>query len=213
LDFGLKTLDLKLTMPIPLFGRTKPGGPINWLIVGLGNPGKKYSQTRHNVGFHIVDRLAVLENLSFDKRQNKALLARGTVQGVSIGLTKPQTFMNISGEAVAPLARFYKIEPAHIFVIYDDLDLPNAQLRIRMKGGAGGHKGMRSIIEHLGTQDFPRMRIGIGRPPGRMPVEAYVLQNFSVAQSEEMAVTREQAIDAIYALLTQGIEFAMNEFN
>ena len=200
-------------MPIPLFGRTKSGGPIDWLIVGLGNPGKKYSQTRHNVGFHIVDHLATLENLSFDKRQSKALLARGIVEGVSIGLAKPQTFMNISGEAVAPLARFYKIDPARIFVIYDDLDLPPAQLRIRMKGGAGGHKGMRSIIEQLGTQDFPRMRIGIGRPPGRMPVEAYVLQNFSAAQSEEMAVTREQAVDAIRALLTQGIEFAMNQFN
>lgn len=200
-------------MPIPLFGRPKSGGPIDWLIVGLGNPGKKYSQTRHNVGFHIVDHLATLENLSFDKRQSKAFLARGIVEGVSIGLAKPQTFMNISGEAVAPLARFYKIDPARIFVIYDDLDLPTAQLRIRMKGGAGGHKGMRSIIEQLGTQDFPRMRIGIGRPPGRMPVEAYVLQNFSAAQSEEMAVTREQAVDAIRALLTQGIEFAMNNFN
>ncbi len=200
-------------MPIPLFGRAKSGGPIDWLIVGLGNPGKKYSQTRHNVGFHIVDRLATLENLNFDKRQSKALLARGRVEGVSIALVKPQTFMNLSGEAVAPLARFYKIDPARILVIYDDLDLPNAQLRLRMKGGAGGHKGMKSIIQHLGTQDFPRMRIGIGRPPGRMPVEAYVLQNFSAAQNEEMAVTREQAINAIRAILTQGIEFAMNNFN
>ena len=195
------------------FGRPKPAAPIEWLIVGLGNPGKKYTQTRHNVGFHIVDRLAESAGLVFDMQKHQAMLARGKIDGVPMMLVKPQTFMNLSGKAVAPLARFYKIPPARIFVIFDDLDLPTARLRIRLKGGAGGHKGMRSIINLLGTQEFPRMRVGIGRPPGQMPVEAYVLQAFSPAEWDEMLVTYARAVDAIRTVLTEGVETAMNRFN
>ncbi len=199
--------------PIPFFGRPKPTMPIEWLIVGLGNPGKKYAQTRHNVGFHIVDRLAETAGFVFDRQKHQAMLARGKLDGVSVMLVKPQTFMNLSGKSVAPLARFYKIPPERIFVIFDDLDLPTARLRIRLKGGAGGHKGMRSIINLLGTQEFPRMRIGIGRPPGQMPVEAYVLQAFSPAEWEEMVVTYTRAVDAIRTVITEGVETAMNKFN
>ena len=200
-------------MPCPLFGSAGPTGPVEWMLVGLGNPGPKYAQSRHNVGFHIIDRLAQSEELRFSQRQSKALIARGRIEGVSVALVKPQTFMNLSGQAVGPLARFYKIPADHLLVIYDDLDLNLAQFRMRMQGSAGGHKGMTSIINHLGKQDFPRIRIGIGRPPGQMPVEAYVLQKFSDEEWEAMGVTYRHAMDAIRALLAQGLAYAMNNFN
>ncbi len=187
--------------------------PIEWLIVGLGNPGKKYAQTRHNVGFHIVDRLAASAGFTFDGQKHQAVLARGKLGDVPVMLAKPQTFMNLSGKAVAPLARFYKIPPERILVIVDDLDLPTARLRLRKFGGAGGHKGMRSIIDLLGTRDFPRMRVGIGRPPGQMPVEAYVLQKFSPAEWDEMTITYKRAVDAIRTVVAEGVEMAMNKFN
>jgi len=198
---------------VRLFGRSNSAGPIAWLIVGLGNPGRKYETTRHNAGFHVVDLLAAESNLSFDERRNKALLARGCLADQSVALVKPQTFMNLSGEAVGPLARFYKVPVERIVVIYDDLDLPTAQLRLRPKGGSGGHKGMTSIIQHLGSREFSRLRIGIGRPPGRMPVEAYVLQKFSEAEWAEMEQTYRLAVQAIHALLSDGLEAAMNQFN
>ncbi|HHJ06620.1 MAG TPA: aminoacyl-tRNA hydrolase, partial [Anaerolineae bacterium] len=135
-------------------GPNKPRtGPIEWLLAGLGNPGQKYAKTRHNVGFHILDRLAQAEGLTFDQRRNNALIARGEIEGASTALVKPQTYMNLSGQAIAPIARFYKIPPERILVIYDDLDLPLARLRIRQKGGAGGHKGMISVAQHLGSKD------------------------------------------------------------
>lgn len=196
-----------------MFGRDKYSGPIDWMIVGLGNPGNKYAQTRHNVGFHILDRLARAEGLTFNQRQSQAMIARGKINGVSVALVKPQTFMNLSGKSVGPLARFYKIPIERLFVIYDDLDLEPAQLRLRPKGGPGGHKGMTSIINHLGKQDFPRMRIGIGRPPGRIPVEAYVLHKFTDEQWDDVRLTYQKAQDAIRALLTEGLDYAMNNFN
>ena len=121
--------------------------------------------------------------------------------------------MNLSGQAIAPIARFYKIPPERILVIYDDLDLPLARLRIRQKGGAGGHKGMISVAQHLGSKDFPRLRIGIDRPPGRMPVEAYVLQKFTPDQWTEMEIAYQKALDAIRDLLAHGVEHAMNTYN
>ena len=200
----------------PLFGRSAnilKTGPIEWLLAGLGNPGQKYAKTRHNVGFHILDRLAQAEGLSFDRRRNKALIARGNIEGVPAALVKPQTYMNLSGQAIAPIARFYKLPPERILVIYDDLDLPLARLRIRQKGGAGGHKGMLSIIQHLGSKDFPRLRVGIDRPPGPMPVEAYVLQKFTPNQWAEMEITYQKALNAIRDLLAHGVEHAMNTYN
>jgi PTH1 family peptidyl-tRNA hydrolase len=201
-----------------LFGRSTPkeyaSGPVSWLIVGLGNPGRKYIDTRHNAGWHVLDTI-VRDNpqFRFDEKRSKGLLARGTLAGVTVGLVKPQTYMNLSGEAVGPIAHFYKVEPARVIVIYDDLDLPSAILKIRKKGGAGGHNGLKSTIRHLGTQEFPRLRLGIGRPPGRMPAEAYVLQKFTPAEWEAMVNTYETAVDALKSILTDGLDNAMNKFN
>jgi len=128
-------------------------------------------------------------------------------------LLKPQTYMNLSGEAVAPIARFYKIPPERILVAFDDLDLPLASLRLRLKGGAGGHNGMSNIIQHLGTKDFPRLRLGIGRPAGQMPPKAYVLLPFKADEWEAMRVTYERSVDAIKVIITEGMEIAMTRFN
>ncbi|MEM7031127.1 MAG: aminoacyl-tRNA hydrolase [Chloroflexota bacterium] len=186
---------------------------MDWLIVGLGNPGPKYAGTRHNIGFQVVNQLAEETGLRFDDQRNKSILARGRIDDISVALMKPLTFMNKSGEAVGAIARFYKIPPAHILIIYDDLDLDSAKLRLRLKGGSGGQKGMKSIIQHLGGQDFPRMRVGIGRPPGRMPVEAYVLQKFSNDEWVTMRQTIDDAIGAIRLLIADGVEKAMNRYN
>jgi PTH1 family peptidyl-tRNA hydrolase len=196
-----------------LFGRPKKTGPVEWLVVGLGNPGKKYQDTRHNAGFHVVDQLADLAGLKFDENRNKALIARGELFDHPVALVKPQTFMNNSGEAIGAVARFYKVPAEKVLVIYDDLDLPNAKLRLRPKGGSGGHKGLISIIQHLGTQDFPRVRIGIGRPPGQMSVTAYVLQKFSQDEWSEIEQTYQEAQEAIRSVLNDGIEHTMNQFN
>jgi PTH1 family peptidyl-tRNA hydrolase len=199
-------------LSVPLFGRPQAGS-VDWLIVGLGNPGKKYEATRHNAGFHVLDRLAKAENLTFDKSRSKALLARGEVASYRVALVKPQTYMNLSGEAVGPVTRFYKVPLEQVLVIYDDIDLPLAQLRLRPKGGSGGHKGLTSLIQHLGSQNFPRMRLGIGRPSGQMPVEAYVLQRFSDVEWQAITQTYQTAVEAIRALLTGGLDYAMNQFN
>jgi len=196
------------------FTRDKPAGPVEWLIVGLGNPGKKYIDTRHNAGWHLLDTIVRDQSeFRFDEKRNKALIARGKLAGVGVALVKPQTFMNLSGEAVGPLARFYKVPPERILVVYDDVDLPPAVLRLRPKGGAGGQKGMRSIIQHLGTEEFPRMRLGIGRPPGKMSTEAYVLQKFKPDEWEAMVVTYQEGVEAVKTVISEGIDIAMNKFN
>lgn len=186
---------------------------VRWLIVGLGNPGRQYSGNRHNVGFHIVDRLARASSLQFDQRRNQAHLARGRIEGIQTALVKPRTYMNRSGEAVAGIARFYKVPPERILVIFDDLDLPLGTLRLRLKGGAGGHQGVTSIILRLNTQDFPRLRVGIGRPPGQMPPEAYVLQDFRPSERLIMEQAYQRAVEAIRVILRDGFEAAMNQFN
>jgi PTH1 family peptidyl-tRNA hydrolase len=206
-------------MPIsfPLFGGAKgekAAGPVEWLIVGLGNPGREYLETRHNAGWHFLDTLVRDHSqFRFDEKRTKGLIARGELAGVKVALVKPQTFMNLSGEAVAPIARFYKVPPERILVAFDDLDLPVAALRLRIKGGAGGHKGMQSIIQHLGTEEFPRIRLGIGRPPGQMPSKAYVLQKFKPDEWEAMLATYERAVEAVKVILTDGLPIAMNRFN
>ena len=202
----------------PIFGRGQKkenaAGPIEWLIVGLGNPGQKYLKTRHNAGWHVLDTVVRrYGHFRFDDKQSKALIARGEWAGVKVALIKPQTYMNLSGEAVAPIARFYKVPSERILVAFDEADLPTATLRLRPKGGPGGHNGLRSIIQHLGTPEFPRLRLGVGRPPGQMPMEAYLLQNFKPDEWEAMLVAYEQAVDAIEVVLTEGIEQAMNRFN
>ncbi len=200
-----------------MFGRSKKekaAGPVEWLIVGLGNPGKKYIDTRHNAGWHLLDTI-VRDNsyFRFDEKRSKGLLARGELAGVKVALVKPQTFMNLSGEAVGPIARFYKVPPERVLVAYDDVDLPPAVLRLRPKGGAGGQGGMRNVIQHLGTQEFPRIRLGIGRPPGQMPVKAYVLQKFSKDEWAAMVVMYQRAAEAVNAILRDGLDRAMTRFN
>jgi PTH1 family peptidyl-tRNA hydrolase len=186
----------------------------SYLIAGLGNPGARYTENRHNVGFRCVERLAVAHGLTFDKRQQRAYVALGACYGRWVILAKPRTFMNESGRAVVPLAHFYKVQLERLLVVYDDLDLPLGRMRLRPEGGSGGHKGMRSIIEHLGGQQtFSRLRIGIGRPPGRMDPAAYVLQDFSAEEGPLVEETLECAVAAIETWLREGIEEAMGRYN
>lgn len=183
------------------------------MIVGLGNPGLRYARNRHNVGFQIVDALAAKHGLGFDKRQFKALIASGVIDGQRVLLVKPQTFMNLSGEAVQPLVSYYKVELPDLMVVFDDMDLPLGTIRLRPFGGAGGHNGMKSIIARLGSNRFPRLRVGIDRPPGRMDPAAYVLQDFSSEEEAIMAQVRDRAVRALETWLTAGIDAAMNAFN
>ena len=183
------------------------------LIAGLGNPGREYAQTRHNIGFQVLNRLAEKHGLNFSRVQNEAILASGRIGGVRVVLAKPQTWMNDSGRAVGPLVRFYKVELTRLLIVYDDLDRPSGSLRLRREGGHGGHNGMRSIITRLGTQEFARLRLGIGRPPGRMDPAAYVLQPFSRDEEIQMEIARDRAVESIECFLAEGIVAAMNKFN
>ncbi len=183
------------------------------MIVGLGNPGPRYARNRHNVGFQIVDELAAKHGLSFEKRQFKALIASGVIDGQRVLLVKPQTYMNLSGEAVQPLTHYYKIDLPDLMVVFDDMDLPLGVIRLRPFGGAGGHNGMKSIIQRLGSNRFPRLRVGIDRPSGRMDPAAYVLQDFSPEEEEIMVQVRDRAVRALETWLTEGIDAAMNTFN
>jgi len=182
------------------------------LIVGLGNPTQRYAHNRHNVGFMIVERFAHAHGWRFARKRFNAEIAEGAVDGVRVMLAKPQTFMNDSGEAIGKLFAFYKIAPHDLMVVYDDLDLPQGKLRIRSKGSAGGHHGMESIIARIGTSDFPRLRIGIGRPNPADDID-HVLSDFSGDERELMDETFARAVDAIAVWATQGINRAMNEFN
>ncbi len=194
-------------------GLWRRGEPdIERLIVGLGNPGRKYAGHRHNVGFQCLDHLAEAWGLSFSKRKHKALLAQGHIAGLKAILAKPQTFMNLSGQAVERMARFYKVPPENILVIYDDLDLPVGKIRLRPEGGSGGHKGMKSIIEHLGSNGFPRLRVGIGRPTHGDPVD-YVLSDFAPDEQIAMEQAYERAVSAVELWLTEDIAAAMNRHN
>ncbi len=156
------------------------------LIAGLGNPGPRYARNRHNIGFQTVDALAQTHRLDFSRMEHRAQTAHGAIGERRVILAKPQTWMNESGKAIAPLSRFYKIDPERILVIYDDLDIPLGAVRYRPEGTSGGHRGVQSIMQLLGTQTLPRLRLGIGRPPGQMDPAAYVLQDFSVAEMAEV---------------------------
>lgn len=183
-----------------------------YLIVGLGNPGTKYRENRHNVGFMAVDRLAEAKGIRMGRVQHRALFGKGEIAGHPVILAKPQTFMNNSGDSIGLLARFYKIPPARVLVVYDELDLPLGSLRLRQKGGSGGHNGMRSVIQHL-SNDFPRLRLGIGRPPGRMEPAAYVLRDFG---KDELPVVNEllnDAAAAIESFVQVGVDLAMTQHN
>jgi PTH1 family peptidyl-tRNA hydrolase len=183
------------------------------LVVGLGNPGRQYAANRHNVGFHCLERLAAAHHLVLDKEQKKARVALGIILDRRVILAQPQTFMNESGQAIVPLARFYQIPPERMLIVYDELDLPLGTVRVRSEGGSGGHKGMRSIIEQLGGQDLARLRLGIGRPPERMDPAVYVLQDFSADEQPLVEQMLERAVAAIETWLVEGVEMAMSRHN
>jgi PTH1 family peptidyl-tRNA hydrolase len=184
------------------------------LIVGLGNPGDEYAAHRHNVGFMIVDALAFAHGLTFSRQKGaRARVARGQIRGWVVLLAKPQTFMNESGKAVSRLSRAYEIPPQRILVVYDDLDLPLGRLRLRPEGGSGGHKGMRSIIDSLGSHSFPRLRVGIDRPPGRMDAADYVLTPFAGEQKLELERAVARAVAALECYLAEGLVAAMDQYN
>lgn len=185
----------------------------SFLVVGLGNPGREYQNNRHNVGFILIDRLLVRLGARMRRMQAKSLVASCRYDESKLILAKPQTYMNLSGQAVKSLSRFYKIPLEHLLVVHDDLDLPLGTIRIRPGGGPGGQKGIASTIEQLGTQDFCRLRIGIGRPPGRMDPAAYVLQDFSKSDLKLLSEVLDHAADAVNTFITDGINTAMNKFN
>jgi len=182
------------------------------LVVGLGNPGAKYASTRHNVGFMVVDRLARRLGVAVTKRQCNALTAIANFAGEKVCLAKPQTYMNLSGEAVSCLLRYYKLSAADLLVVYDERDLPLGKTRLRERGSAGGHRGMESIIGFLGGADFPRLRIGIGRPAETNAVE-HVLGSFSAAERSVAEESIDRSVEAVETFLREGTAAAMNKFN
>jgi PTH1 family peptidyl-tRNA hydrolase len=183
------------------------------LIVGLGNPGAEFRHNRHNVGFMLLDCLADRLGESFSRLESNSLLTKAKYQDKRLLLAKPQTFMNLSGQAVSRLVKYYKIPRESLLIVYDDVDLPLESIRIRPNGGAGGHKGVASIIERLGTNEFPRLRLGIGRPPGRKNAAAHVLRNFTKEENVFLEVTLERAVDAVLVFVSAGLEAAMNKYN
>jgi PTH1 family peptidyl-tRNA hydrolase len=184
-----------------------------FLIIGLGNPGAEYRDNRHNAGFMVIDRLAIRLNAKGIKLQSKAIVTNAIYQENKLILAKPQTYMNLSGHSIQGLANFYKLALKSLLVAYDDLDLPLGTIRIRPGGGPGGQKGIASAIERLGTKDFARLRIGIGRPPGRMDPANYVLQDFSRIEIKMLSEILDLAADAVMVFVTEGLDKAMNRFN
>ena len=184
-----------------------------YLIAGLGNPTREYEKTRHNVGFDTIDVLADRINTDVAERKFKGLYGKGMLGGEKVILLKPQTFMNLSGESVRAAADFYKIPPDHIIVIYDDISLDVGHLRIRSKGSAGGHYGIKNIIAHLGTQEFPRIKIGGGGKPPRMDLADYVLSRFPAEERKIMETAFRDAAEAAGVLIAEGPDAAMNRFN
>ena len=184
-----------------------------YLIIGLGNPGREYKETRHNIGFMLVDALAERLNARGMKVQSKAIVISALYEERKIILAKPQTYMNLSGQSVQGLLHFYKIPFENLLVAHDDLDIPFGTIRIRPTGGPGGQRGMADTIEQLGTKDFPRLRLGIGRPPGRMQAKDYVLQNFSKEDLKFLPEILSRGVDAALAFVMNGLNAAMNKYN
>ena len=184
-----------------------------YMIAGLGNPTKEYDRTRHNVGFAVIDELADRYGIDVSERKHRALCGRGAIEGQKVLLAKPQTFMNLSGESLRALTDYYKVLPEELIVIYDDISLSPGQLRIRLKGSAGGHNGIKNIIAHLGTQEFPRIKVGVGEKPPRMDLKDYVLSRFSKGEQELMDAAFREAAQAAVMMICDGADRAMNHFN
>ncbi len=191
-----------------MFRRSKP-----YLIVGLGNPGREYRGNRHNVGFMVLDHLAEKLGTSFSRVKMNALMTAVRYSDERLILIKPQTYMNLSGQTVSSYRHFYKLPLENLLVVYDDVDLPFETLRLKPDGGDAGQKGVHSIIEKLGTKSFPRLRVGIGRPPGRTPVSSYVLQDFSGAEQELLPFVLDQASAAVLHFVDHGLQAAMTLYN
>ncbi len=184
-----------------------------FLLIGLGNPGREYRDNRHNFGFMLIDRLCVRLGARGMKLQSKAIVTDVLYQDRKLILAKPQTYMNLSGHSIQGLANFYKLPLEKLLVAHDDLDIPFGSIRVRPGGGPGGQKGVASAIERLGTQDFARLRLGIGRPPGRMDPADYVLQDFSRIEMKDVSDVLDRAADAALSFVTDGLEKTMNRFN
>lgn len=184
-----------------------------FLIVGLGKPGSSYRKTRHNIGFRVIDALSEMHHIPLNHEKHQAIFGSGYIEGTKVILAQPQTYMNLSGESVREFAGFYKIPPENILVIFDDISLDIGQLRIRKKGSAGGHNGVKSIIAHLDSQDFPRVKVGIGEKPDYLDLADYVLGNFPNEISDVVNESIKHAAEACTCILTDGIDTAMNRFN
>jgi PTH1 family peptidyl-tRNA hydrolase len=190
-----------------------PVTPAVYLLVGLGNPGRQYSTTRHNIGFKVIDHLASKLETAFSRVQLRSLVTDARYKGRRVLLAKPQTYMNDSGVAVGSLIKFYKVPLTNVLVAHDDVDLPFGILRLRPGGGSAGQKGVASIQDRLRTQDFPRLRVGVGRPPGSKLAAAYVLQNFSRDEEEFLPPLLDRAAEAALTFVTDGLEKAMTRYN
>lgn len=184
-----------------------------YLIAGLGNPSRTYEGTRHNIGFTMIDAIGNKFGIDVTTKKHKALVGRGMIDGMRVILAKPQTYMNLSGESIREITDFYKIEPENIIIIYDDISLDVGQLRIRKKGSAGGHNGVKNIIAHLGTQEFPRIKLGIGNKPEGWDLADYVLSKYTKAEQEALEEASEGVIGAVKLMLADDIEAAMNKYN
>ncbi|MBM7601296.1 PTH1 family peptidyl-tRNA hydrolase [Virgibacillus halotolerans] len=182
-------------------------------IVGLGNPGRKYKDTRHNIGFMVIEELLDRHQWKLDKKKFNGKYSMEFSKGEKVILLQPQTYMNLSGESIRPLMDFYDMNTEDVLVIYDDLDLPTGKIRLRQKGGHGGHNGIRSTIDHLGTKEFKRLRIGIGRPTTPIPVVDYVLQSFSREQQDDVVSSVKKAADACESWFDKDFLEVMNEYN
>lgn len=187
--------------------------PEIFLIVGLGNPGRNYRNTRHNIGFMVIDKLASDLSCAMTKVQNKSIIGTCKIGESKVILAKPQTYMNLSGSSVSSLLKFYKVELSRLLLIHDDVDVPFTQIRMRPGGGSAGQKGAESTIQQLGSKAFPRLRMGIGQPPGRMDSADYVLQAFDKADEQVLKEFIERASDAAKCFITEGLDTAMNRFN
>lgn len=184
-----------------------------YIIVGLGNPGSRYDNTRHNVGFDAVDHLANKHSIKISKLKHKALIGEGSIDGKKIILVKPQTFMNLSGESVREIIEWYKVPVSRMIIIYDDIDLELSKVRVRPKGSAGTHNGMRSIIYHVQSDEFPRVRIGISRPPQGWNLADFVLSKFSLEDRKLVDEGVNNAVQAVESVIKSGVDAAMNRYN
>lgn len=184
-----------------------------FIVVGLGNPGREYRDTRHNIGFMVIDRLCKAMGISLTRMQSKALVGIGILEGQKVVLAKPQTYMNLSGQSVGGIVRFYKAEFERLIVAHDDLDLPLGTIRLRPGGGSAGQKGIESTIQQLGTQNFARLRLGIGRPPGQMNPADYVLRPFTTSEQDLLNQVMDRVEGAVRVFIRQGLESAMNQYN